>query len=562
MNSLVKAISKYETDSFKYEVNDSNVHITTDNGISLYLTKSGRTTSVTCEDNVQSQIMYNILSDQTNLNVILDLIEKNINKITNYCVCCYMQLEYQSDSFVTCGSTECNYKFEELSIGNCVLDCYKYDEDIFKFLLESALEAMKCDRKYDIFEPFPRTFLEYDGIDIQRGAMSKLSGKNYDQLKDFKKLYSVTNKLDINNLCEKIKLCYDDRELEKEIGLDLYKFIRFVVLSCKVDIKKDNELSEDSFSIYKISHPFDKEDSFTKKLNDNKYGYLFHGSKWQNWYSILRNGLKNCSKTKLMTAGAVHGNGIYLSDNAGLSMGYGTGNDGRSVMGIFELAEPISNFKKITNIFVVADETVLIQRYLIITKNSYRSNSNIVGKLNNLFNTEITKTETNTKKVVVTKNLKRLIGEYRKLNKLIKKTNPGFKIEVDPKNPFFWKIFIDKFDEETDLGKDMIEFGIDKIELEMIFPHEYPFEPPFVRIVSPRFKYQTGHVTSEGALCMEILTQKGWVPSTSIESLVITIESEILQGGGRLDRGNIHKPYSEARARESFIRVCRGHGWM
>ena len=45
------------------------------------------------------------------------------------------------------------------------------------------------------------------------------------------------------------------------------------------------------------------------------------------------------------------------------------------------------------------------------------------------------------------------------------------------------------------------------INLEIKFPHEYPKSPLFVRVVWPRFHYQTGHVTAVGgSICAEWLT--------------------------------------------------------
>ena len=55
------------------------------------------------------------------------------------------------------------------------------------------------------------------------------------------------------------------------------------------------------------------------------------------------------------------------------------------------------------------------------------------------------------------------------------------------------------------------------IELEMTFPNEYPMKPPFVRVVRPRFKFLTGHITIGGSICMEVLTSSGWSPSNDIE---------------------------------------------
>ena len=96
-----------------------------------------------------------------------------------------------------------------------------------------------------------------------------------------------------------------------------------------------------------------------------------------------------------------------------------------------------------------------------------------------------------------------------------------------------WTIKLFQFDEESNLCKDMHVLKIDHIELEMKFPDQYPFEPPFVRVVRPRFKRQTGFVMN-GALCMELLTKEGWNPINDIESVIVSIRSLLVVGDGRL----------------------------
>jgi ubiquitin-protein ligase len=83
----------------------------------------------------------------------------------------------------------------------------------------------------------------------------------------------------------------------------------------------------------------------------------------------------------------------------------------------------------------------------------------------------------------------------------------GFSLEpseADSMNKWTIKLF--QFDEDSNLAKDMLVLGLKNIELEMSFPDQYPFEPPFVRVVKPRFKRQTGFVMN-GAICMELLTK-------------------------------------------------------
>merc|ERR1712216_126818 len=79
------------------------------------------------------------------------------------------------------------------------------------------------------------------------------------------------------------------------------------------------------FQYLLISGAPEREDRFQELKK--KYGSMFayHGSAAENWHSILRNGLKNASNTNLMSAGAVHGAGIYMAKNMSTSIGYARG---------------------------------------------------------------------------------------------------------------------------------------------------------------------------------------------------------------------------------------------
>jgi len=110
----------------------------------------------------------------------------------------------------------------------------------------------------------------------------------------------------------------------------------------------------------------------------------------------------------------------------------------------------------------------------------------------------------------------------------------GFSLEpVDEDSMDKWRINLFGFDEDSNLAKDLMVCGTDSVELQMSFPDDYPFKPPFVRVVKPRFQRQTGFVMS-GALCMELLTSDGWNPVNDIESVIVSIRSLMVVGNGRL----------------------------
>lgn len=125
---------------------------------------------------------------------------------------------------------------------------------------------------------------------------------------------------------------------------------------------------------------------------------------------------------------------------------------------------------------------------------------------------------------------------------------------------YAWNIEFFDFPKDAPLWKDMRDKGIDSIHLEALFTSEYPFMAPFIRVVRPRFKRGTGHITEAGAICLESLTTTGWTSASSLENILVEIRSLMVAGEARLNMTNL-QPYDEAEARRSFLAVARGHGW-
>jgi ubiquitin-conjugating enzyme E2 Q len=154
----------------------------------------------------------------------------------------------------------------------------------------------------------------------------------------------------------------------------------------------------------------------------------------------------------------------------------------------------------------------------------------------------------------------------RDLNNILKSDTKKFGVSAEPvgDNLYIWKVKFFGFEASSELGKDLEKCkktrGIDDIELEMRFPPEYPFKPPFIYVKRPRFQFHTGHVTIGGSVCMELLTSSGWTPTNDIESILVQIRSEMLAGGARLDFAN-PSDYTEQEAKAAFVRVATAHGW-
>jgi len=135
-------------------------------------------------------------------------------------------------------------------------------------------------------------------------------------------------------------------------------------------------------------------------------------------------------------------------------------------------------------------------------------------------------------------------------------------------NLYEWEVRL--FDFEGPLAEDMKEYqkktGKNFVTLSMKFSADYPFKPPFIRVIEPRFKFRTGHVTLGGAICMELLTVTGWTANNDITSILIQVRAEIgsKDGGARLggnhDQSSL-TPYTEQEAWNAFYRAASTHGW-
>ena len=99
------------------------------------------------------------------------------------------------------------------------------------------------------------------------------------------------------------------------------------------------------------------------------------------------------------------------------------------------------------------------------------------------------------------------------------------------------------------------------VELEILFDANFPYSPPFIRVVRPRFAPLSGHITSGGSICVELLTASGWSSAYTMESVLVQLNALMDAGGARLDRWSANRPYGMREAKEAFRRVASDHGW-
>ncbi|KAJ5520548.1 Ubiquitin-conjugating enzyme E2 [Penicillium fimorum] len=132
-----------------------------------------------------------------------------------------------------------------------------------------------------------------------------------------------------------------------------------------------------------------------------------------------------------------------------------------------------------------------------------------------------------------------------------------------------WIVELHTFDPALPLAKDLTDISQKSIVLELRFPPQFPMDPPLVRIIRPRFLEFAagggGHITTGGSLCMELLTYSGWLPTASIESVLLQVRMAITNTDPRPARLNLlcaNIDYSVGEAVEAYRRVAMAHGWQ
>ena len=474
------------------------------------------------------------------------------------------------------------------------------------FLIQNAYCAMLSQRANIIFSPFPTSWLATASASNSSSIASKeraallLTDANQISSINIKQLIKENNiNTNFDTVIAAVRDSYNDAEILERLNEKTYELVKFILEGNKMLLKADNLLSaEDIIQVqtqtlslgeleklkdvrekdildgvvqFKVEHTALVEDRF----RSGDIVYLYHGSRAENWYSILANGIKIGSKSKYFLNGAAHGNGIYLSNDINLSLGYsgsslvpsgGCAKGENMILAIFQV---INNprWHKSGTIFVVDDENALVLRYLLVF-NDLRNPlvQGIIKAINIKLNsggiqaTEKQKQEMASRSITTIHN-KRLMREYQ----AIMKQSPavlGFQVQLAEEDQLGkWIIHLDRVDNPK-LEEQMRRLGIPAIEIEITFKESYPIEPPFIRVVYPHFKFHSGHITVGGSLCMEMLTNQGWTPTFNVENVITQIKMAISDGGGEIDEANYKRRYTMNEALEAFKRVMSAHGWV
>nr|XP_032649607.1 ubiquitin-conjugating enzyme E2 Q1 isoform X1 [Chelonoidis abingdonii] len=155
----------------------------------------------------------------------------------------------------------------------------------------------------------------------------------------------------------------------------------------------------------------------------------------------------------------------------------------------------------------------------------------------------------------------RLMKELRDIYRSPSFKGGNYAVELVSDSLYDWNVKLLKVDEDSALHNDLQilkeKEGIDFILLNFSFKDNFPFDPPFVRVVSPVLS--GGYVLGGGAICMELLTKQGWSSAYSIESVIMQISATLVKGKARVQFGANKNQYSLTRAQQSYKSLVQIH---
>uniref|UniRef100_A0A674N133 E2 ubiquitin-conjugating enzyme n=1 Tax=Takifugu rubripes TaxID=31033 RepID=A0A674N133_TAKRU len=153
----------------------------------------------------------------------------------------------------------------------------------------------------------------------------------------------------------------------------------------------------------------------------------------------------------------------------------------------------------------------------------------------------------------------RLMKELREIYRSQSYKTGIYSVELVNDSLYEWHVKLRTVDPDSPLHTDL---QVLKERRDGLHPDNFPFDPPFVRVVSPVLS--GGYVLGGGALCMELLTKQGWSSAYSIESVIMQINATLVKGKARVQFGANKNQYNLARAQQSYkslVQIHEKNGW-
>eukprot|EP00753_Platysulcus_tardus_P021466 PLAT9014.2.p1 GENE.PLAT9014.2~~PLAT9014.2.p1 ORF type:complete len:584 (+),score=223.37 PLAT9014.2:330-2081(+) len=238
--------------------------------------------------------------------------------VNEFCVICDNCHIFQSMlKPVVCARKLCLWSFTEMGVMHDAAAGSAAGAEVIDLLVSLTHLAVASARWELILTPFPTLFLPGDP---SQPAVSRERTSIEDVRRIMKHIPSVGAMVEAPDMAK----LRDSMTAEHPLSFAMLEWILSSNRCHIVKLEEEHclELMATSFQYIVASAPPEKERRFQQLKDEHGSKWAFHGSPNENWHSILRNGLRNASGTKLQMHGAVHGAGVYLASSTRTSARY------------------------------------------------------------------------------------------------------------------------------------------------------------------------------------------------------------------------------------------------
>jgi ubiquitin-protein ligase len=379
------------------------------------------------------------------------------------------------------------------------------------------------------------------------------------------------------------------------------KFLYFFIFTVQVSFDRVSRSS--SHTLWRIQNNIEKETEFSQLPGETEL--MYHGTLPTSLYSILRNGLISMSGTNLQSNGAAFGSGIYVSNSFWFASTYSDRLNFEDLSSKFKrdtnkyiLVVKIKNKNKVSDMIYVQQSNEVLLIGIIQIKNSIFNMTNTEIFTNSamfLYNShsplivtpvrEVTTIlDTNLLTMTLSQNEPSCCLELFSRNRIKNELDRLMNVETRPngiKRVNFYNpndkttpLLVELFPEcDTLLYHDLLKYNLTGIKLAIYIGFSvdsYPFTPPKVRVISPKFINHTGSVTQGGAICSDLLYTTGWSPANNLISILTSLLTLISndpgqlpgESRGRIDETKLGESYTWDEYNTSYDFISNIHGWV
>ena len=256
--------------------------------------------------------------------------------LADYCVICDGPHIFQASGLMPtcCTSGICTALFNDHGVGRAAADGVATSTEVLDLLVSLSRAAAKYDAAAAAaasaggstrhggaaLVPYPRVENPANRDELWFDPDNKDDSKVNSVLEQFPTMASVSEATDRAQVAGMIS-----KGGNNELALPL---LSWIINSNTSHIQKLPPARQFGRSIgtmhqyHLLTAPIARERIFSEAKAKHGTTFCFHGSNVQYWHAILRSGILNMSGTKGQLNGAAYGPGVYLSPQAGTSIGY------------------------------------------------------------------------------------------------------------------------------------------------------------------------------------------------------------------------------------------------